>query len=69
MVGDAQWIIEGPLKREQIFAIVTRVQRKGKMLTPGSFWWEFFEHVWIRMVPIRRVAQGIYGKVSKLWRS
>lgn len=69
MVGDAQWIIEGPLQRGQIFALITQAQRKGKMIGPGSFWWEFFEHVWIRMVPFRRLIRGIYSNVSKLWKS
>ena len=54
IVGDAQTEIEGPVRREQIFAIVTKVCRKGKWLGPGDFWWEFFEHVWIRLVPWRR---------------
>ena len=30
IVGDAQQDIEGPVKREQIFALITRVRRKGK---------------------------------------
>lgn len=53
IVGDRQKEIEGPVKREQIFAIVTSVVRKGKTIKPGDFWWEFFEHVWIHMIPLR----------------
>ena len=49
IVGDAQTQIEGPVKREQIFALITKVRRKEKWLEPGDFWWEFFEHVWIRI--------------------
>lgn len=41
MVGDAQIQIEGPLRREQIFARIVRVKRKGRILEPGDFWWEF----------------------------
>ena len=55
MVGDAQQEIEGPLDRDQIFALITKVQRKGKWIEPGDFWWEFFEKVWISIVPVRRV--------------
>ncbi len=66
IVGDAQTEIEGPLKREQIFAIVTKAQRKGKWIGPGNFWWEFFEKVWIRMVPIRPVVMKIYEVVRKI---
>ena len=30
IVGDAQTVIEGPVAEEQVFAVITRVQRKGK---------------------------------------
>ena len=53
MVGDAQTEIEGPLRRDQIFALITKVQRKGRWIGPGNFWWEFFEKVWIRCVKVR----------------
>ena len=42
LVGDNQTVIEGPLNENQVFALVCAVKRKGKMLYPGSFWWEFF---------------------------
>lgn len=66
IVGDAQIEIEGPVKPEQIFARITRCERKGKMLGPGDFWWEFFEKVWIRIVPFRPLIGRWYGKVKSL---
>lgn len=65
-VGDAQWEIEGPLDRAQIFAIITKAQRKGKMIGPGDFWWEFFARVWIRVLPLRRELRWLYGKLTFL---
>ena len=56
MVGDAQRELEYGIRQEQIVAIVTKVIRKDKELEPGSFWWEFFEKIWIRMVPFRSFA-------------
>lgn len=53
IIGDAQQVIEGPVKREQIFGIITKVQRKGRWIGPGDFWWEFFEKVWVNMIPLR----------------
>lgn len=53
MIGDAQVAIEGPLKREQIFALVTKVKRKGKIIQPGDFLWWFFEYVWLKFIPLR----------------
>ncbi len=61
MVGDGQTQIEGPLRRNQIFALIIQVKRKGKLICPGDFWWEFFEHVWIRIVPLRGAVTALYG--------
>ena len=40
--------------------LVTAVRRKEKLLQPGSFWWDFFEKVWIRMIPLRPMGNRIY---------
>lgn len=63
-VGDAQQIIEGPIDPSQIFGKITSVKRKGKWIGPGDFWWEFFEHLWINIIPLRRVCKMLY---TKLW--
>ena len=64
MVGDAQTQIEGPLRRDQIFALIIKVKRKGKIIRPGNFWWEFFEHVWIRIIPLREVVEKGYSLLN-----
>lgn len=69
-VGDNQTMIEGPIKRSQIFAIVTKVKRKDKIIKPGDFWWKFFSKVWIRIIPIRCLFVKGYKfikKGSKKW--
>ena len=66
IVGDAQVDIEGPIQQEQIFAYVTKVKRKGKWIGPGDFWWEFFEHIWIRIVPMRLGIRRLYGVFHSL---
>lgn len=65
IVGDAQCDIEGPVQREQIFAIVTAARRKGKWIKKGSFWWEFFARVWIRVIPLRHPVMRLYSRVMK----
>lgn len=64
-IGDNQTQTEGPIAREQIFGVITAVQRKGKWLNPGDFWWEFFRHVWLTIIPFRRMAQSIYGHLHR----
>ena len=64
-IGDAQRMVEGPIKKSQVFAVVTKVKRNGKWLTPGSFWWEFFACFWIRIVPLRHIILRLYDKVKQ----
>ena len=66
IVGDAQDVIERGIRREQIFGLITRVRRKGKLLSDGDFLWEFFRCVWIRMIPVRKHLMGLYAAVKKI---
>lgn len=66
LVGDGQTQIEGPLQERCIFALIISVRRKGKVINPGNFWWEFFEHIWRRVIPWRRMLMDIYAKVIHL---
>ena len=67
MVGDAQTEIEGPVPEKQIFARITKCERKGRMLSAGNFWWFFFEKVWIRIVPFRPWILGSYERIVTLF--
>lgn len=69
MLGDAQTVPEPGIQPDQIMAIMTAAERKGKPISPGSFWWEFFEQVWIRIVPIRRIACAVYTSIRKIFPS
>jgi hypothetical protein len=66
MLGDAQTEPEEGILPEQIVAVMTSADRKGKKETPGSFWWEFFEKVWIRIPALRPPLRNIYTAASKL---
>lgn len=68
MIGDNQTEIEGPLTREQIFAVVVKVRRKGQILQPGDFWWEFFARVWLRVIPVRRLIANVHAAWSRLFK-
>ena len=45
-------------------ALVTAVRRKEKLLQPGSFWWNFFEKVWIRVIPLRPGIVAAYSALT-----
>lgn len=65
MVGDAQTLLEKGIRPDQLLAIVTAVSRKGKILKKGSFWWDFFEKTWIRMVSARPAIRSAYSLLKK----
>lgn len=67
LVGDAQTVIEGPIEPARIFGKITRVKRKGKWIGPGNLWWEFFEHIWLWVIPVRPMIRKLYGLVM-FWR-
>ena len=64
MVGDAQTQLEQGIMQDQIIAIMTSALRKGKLQKKGSFWWEFFEKLWIRIIPLRPMLTKIYTYIT-----
>ena len=67
IVGDAQWVIEHGVRPEQVFGLITKVRRKGKLLSDGSFWWEFFRVFWVRVIPARKILMKCYSLIRKIF--
>ena len=65
ILGDAQTKPEGPVREDQIFGLVTKIRRKGTWIDSGDFWWQFFEKVWIRIIPLRPVIRAAYGVIKR----
>ena len=55
MVGDSQLAIEGPIGEHQIFAVVTAIKRKGKVMGPDHMMWKFFQGPWLYL-PLRKLC-------------
>ena len=68
LVGDAQILIEKDVRPDQVLALVTAVRRREKLLQPGSFWWIFFEKVWIRVIPLRPGIVAAYSALTGAFR-
>lgn len=64
IIGDNQDVVEEGVRRDQIFAYVFKVKRKGKIIEPGSFWWEFFAGPWTEIIPARRTVSRLYGTIA-----
>ena len=67
MLGDAQTRPEPGIHETQLRAVVSAVRRKEKLLQKGSFWWDFFEKIWIRMVPLRPAVRWVYSYFRRLF--
>lgn len=60
IVGDAQQLIEGPLKPEQLVAVVTAVKRKKHQFTCQNMVWKILAGIWINIIPLRHfILKGI----------
>lgn len=66
LVGDNQVEIEGPLDRSQIFALITKVKRNGRWLTPEDRSWKFFARLWPRTIPVRAFAGRVQRKLRRM---
>ena len=68
MIGDGQQHPEPGITRDQCLARVLWAERKGKRQGPGGFWWEFFEKIWIRILPLRPLVGGAWSWI-KGWKN
>lgn len=64
-VGDAQTIVEGPIEREQIFGLITEVERKGKNIRENNALWFFFRTIWLWARPFRRSIMRGYAIIKR----
>lgn len=65
IVGDGQQELEGPVARDQIFARVVRVNRKGRWIGEKQFCWRFFAGTWLRLRPFRYRLLKLYGALPR----
>ncbi len=66
IVGDAQTEIEGPVCPDQVFAVITRVHRKGRWIGPEDFWWRFFAGPWRWLLPLRPLLTRLYRPIYRI---
>lgn len=65
MLGDGQQQVESPIAPEQIFAVVTRVCRKGKWLGPRALCWRFYAGPWLWLLPLRPALRRIGALIRR----
>ncbi len=65
LIGDRQYELEGPVKREQILAVATGAKRKGREITTKSPVWLFYSKIWINSVFLRPLVFRFIGFLHK----
>lgn len=63
--GDAQWVLEPGIRRDQIVAVVTHFARKERWTSCDSFWYGLYWRFWVAVRPLRRL---VYGGVRRMKR-
>ncbi|MBU7007240.1 S26 family signal peptidase [Phosphitispora fastidiosa] len=53
MLGDAQTWIEGPVREEEVLAVVTEIIRKEKSILCSNSGYRFISELWLLLRPIR----------------
>lgn len=61
MLGDSQRWIEGPLREEQLLAIVVTLIRNGREISVENTWYKLSYRIWLRLRIFRM-------KLMKTWR-
>lgn len=67
IAGDAQFWIEGPLRPDQLVAIVTRVWRGDSPLSP--FFWHTLSYLWWFRLPAYYVLRKPYRLLKRIYRA
>jgi len=64
--GDAQRLIEGPIKSEQLVAVVSAVWRGKKKISCANPWWRILSYTWILLLPYRSTLLRFAKKVKNI---
>lgn len=66
MVGDNQTEIEGPLRAEQIKAVMVSFCRKGRRISCRNPVYLVLSHIWLFLRPVRHIISRPIGKMYRL---
>ena len=68
MIGDGQTETEGPVPRERLRAIVTKVRRKSQWFGSNDVRWRFFASVWLAIIPLRKFLVKAWRMIERIRR-
>lgn len=69
MCGDNQWHIENGITDENIIGVVTKIQRKGKLIDVNNKIYRAYVVLWVNIRPFRRIVFGGKNKIKNFLKS
>lgn len=66
MVGDAQQLIEGPLRPEQLVAVISAVWRRERRVECSNMMWKLLSILWMGLLPFRSLIIRTYGRLRRV---
>jgi hypothetical protein len=67
IAGDAQIWIEGPICPEQLVAVVTRIWRGNRQISPSDILWKMLSLIWWLRLPAFYILRKIYRFLKKVY--
>ena len=65
LCGDDQIAIEYPVKREDVVAVMTSFERKGKIYSKKCLWYRLYSFLWCLVLPIRPSVHNFVMKFRR----
>ena len=65
LMGDHQLDVEGPVREDAIFAVVTEVERNGRWFSVETFSWKAACGIWRMLYPVRKFAHAAKKALRK----
>lgn len=68
LCGDNQMVIEYPVKKEDVVAVVISFERNGKEIPVSRFWYKLYSFVWCLLIPLRPLGFKVAYKMKKIFK-
>ncbi len=68
LCGDNQLVIEYPVKRQDVVAVMTSFERNGREISAACLWYRLYSFVWCLMIPLRPLEFKIAYKLKKFFK-
>ncbi len=65
MCGDNQWVVEKGIEKGQIIAIVSKINRKGRVIECDGFIYGLYSRLWVFAMPLRHILIGGFRRIKR----